>query len=570
MQGMKARYSPSRWNLAMNDKHDSGNENSSNEQSRHDSDEVQANDPASGESGELQGALPPEETKGGQDARDEDSGWRDKGASIGLKRWGPWRRWSWYRSFKRHRSDYSKFRNDRDSIENERGRLPDDEEVQLPAIWTVELYTPSTVNGLLDGIRSLKWEYGNTRDHSLTKWMNSVRQGRLAGWTTLGIVSPTTSAHFLSERTAPLPAGVRVMQPILMSITPSLTAFVSMYMLDDESALSLDTPMRAKFTSTARRDSHTQWWQILRYVLTGKGSRFGYRLFNPDNIRRERIQSCVRDIETRCVDWVRRHVPGVFSSLNSAGMPTAALFITKQVSPMTEESRNIRALSGLAISRNYDAWNSDSWHGAGLVLPRNWDSEGQRLNFACRRRDAFPDNSFYHDPTSNWTISCRADELIRGLLSRWAITCLLDSYHEKLSVLRDYTARNSRYRPVRDLKSLRTLARTMLYDIGVCAQETIEFAESDYRYRYDVLEMKYAREVNGKQPELLPDLQSSQVARANQVRREAELLRATLSISNDLSQTVANIRIQRLVVLLTIISIGIAVWAALMSIRSTP
>jgi len=522
----------------------------------------------SGDTTELHGELPPSVPHEKSEEKLEEPGPKAKATQRELSKWGPWKRWSWYRKIRQRERDEPSIWSRHDPDQNVRGRLPDDEDVQVPAIWVVELYTPSTVSGLLDGIRHLGWDYGRSRDDSLTKWMSDVREGRRAGWTSLGLVSSLAEARVMRERTSPLPAGVKAASPILMSLTPSLTAFVVVFLLDDDAADSLGKPLRAEFMTTTRRDPLFRPWHVIRFVLLNGAVRFGRRIYDPDFTRLEAVRSCLRNLESCCVAWVHEHLPGTFSSLGGARNPTAALLVTEQVRPLSEQARAIRALSGLAIDRYYDAWESNEWPGARLVLPRGWDDEGSRLVFACRRRDAFPDRPGYPDPTSNWTIAQRADDLVRGLLSRWALSCLLDSYHEALSVLRDQTALNSRYWPVRDLKRLRSLARTILYDIGACSQEIAEFAESDHLYRHDVLKMVYVREVRGKKRELLAGLKSSQIQRARQVHREADLLRLALSTSNDLSQIISNIRIQRLLVWLTIVSVGIAFWAAFLALHA--
>jgi hypothetical protein len=484
-----------------------------------------------------------------------------------LKRWGPWRRWNWYREVRRQERVAPDYWHDRDSKENARGQLPDAEGVQIPAVWVAELYTPSTVGGLLKGIKDLGWEFGRTRDDSLTKWMNDVREGRLAGWTSLGLVSPPDDAHFMRERTAPLPSGVRAALPILMSLTPSLTAFIVAFLFDDDAAVSLEAPLRAEFVTNKRRDPLFRPWHVARYVLMNGPIRLGHSINHPDMIRREMVKSSFQELENSSIQWVQDNFPGAFNSLHNSRPPTAALLITERVRPLSEEACEIRAFDGLAINRNFDAWESNEWPGARLVLPRGWDDEGARLVFACRRQDAVPDKPYYHEPTSNWSIAHRTDALVQGLLSRWALTRLLDCYHEALSALRDQAARDGKYRPLRDLIELRSLARTTLYDIGACSQEIIDFAESELEYSYNVLEMTYVREVRGRKPELLNDLRRSQDRRARQVQREAALLQSTLSITNDLSHTITNIRIQRLVVLLTIVSIGIALWSAFLAFR---
>ena len=145
---------------------------------------------------------------------------------------------------------------------------------------------------------------------------------------------------------------------------------------------------------------------------------------------------------------------------------------------------------------------------------------------------------------------------------------MLDNYHQLLAALRDKSASRESYRPVRDLKSLRTLARAQLYDIVTSAQEIGEFVDSDRAFRHNTLEMKYVRPTHGEQPDLLQSFRSSLGSRALLLQRESALLQSTLSISSDVTQTISNIRIQRLLVLLTLISIGIALTAIIITLGS--
>ncbi len=525
-------------------------------------------DAADGENDELRGALPPsQEDNISSESQEtpEELIQRKEIFPRWLKGWGPWKRWTWYRKIRKLDEGGCNFRQERDEEANERSRLPCDEGVELPAIWVTELYTPSTVGGLLKGISELGWEYGRSRDASLTKWMNDVREGRQAGWTSLGLVSPPDAAHLMKERTAPLPSGVSAALPLLMSLTPSLTAFIIVFLFDDDTARSLEKPLREEFTTQTRRDPLFRSWHVIRYVLMNGPVHLGRRIYPPDLIRKEAVKAHLHKLEEACVKWVQDRIPGTFASLSYSRSPTAILLVTEQVRPLSDVARQIGAFDGLAINREYDAWESDEWPGARLVLPRGWDEEGLRLIFSCRRHDAFPEEAGYHNPTSNWTIAQRGDERIRGLLSRWAITCLLDSYHEALAALRDRAAQDGGYRPVRDLKKLRSLARTMLYDIGACTKEAVEFSESGMRYRYNVLEMYYVRKVHGERPLLLKDLIESQCRRGQQVQREASLLSSVLSTSNNLTQTISSIRTQRFVIFLTIVSIGIASWAAFLT-----
>lgn len=482
-----------------------------------------------------------------------------------LMLWGPLKRWAFYRKTCQDDRESYNFWQEHDARENEKGRLPSDEGVQVPAIWVTELYTPSTVGGLLKGLVKLGWEYDMSRDASLTKWMNDVREGRSAGWISLGTVSPPDVANLMDERTAQLPEGATAALPVLMSITPSITAFIIVFFFDGNTASSLEVPLRSDFAACTRRDSRFRPWHVIRYVLIGGPINLMRRTSPPGLIRRNAVKASLKELESDCVEWVRSQLPGAFAALPCSLAPTAILLVTEHIMPLSEEARGVRAFDGLAINRAHYAWRSDQWPGARLLLPCGWDEESKRLVFTCRRHDAFLEDKNYQQSTSNLTIAYRSDDFIRGILSRWAITCLLDSYHEALAEQRDRVAHDGRYRLVRDLKELRSLVRTMFYDIGACTKEVIEFTESDLKYRHDVLDMFYVREIQGEQPELLKDLIASQNRQAKQVQREAELLSSMLSSSNNLTQTVSSIRTQRLVIFLTAASAvfaGIAAWLA--------
>jgi hypothetical protein len=346
-----------------------------------------------------------------------------------------------------------------------------------------------------------------------------------------------------------------------MSLTPSVTALVIAFVTTDESANQLDEPLRANYSTLTRRDPLFRRLDIVRYVLKNGQVRLGHRIHGPDNLRRGAVRSKVVTMQQECVNWVRKYLPGMFASMRTVAFPTALLFVTEEIRPLTEEASKITAFRSLSIDREYDAWESSEWPGGRLVLPRSWDDEGAQLVFACRRCDAFSDNAGYADPTSNGTIAHRADDLVRGLLSRWAVVHMLNSFHMRLASLRDKTARERRHRPIRDLREFRSLARTALYDILASAQEVLDFIENDHAYRWEVMEMKYVRSLRDTQPELIEALRTSLRNRAQQIQRESELLRSILAVVTDVSQTIANIRIQRLVVFLTVLSLGLALWS---------
>ena len=157
-----------------------------------------------------------------------------------------------------------------------------------------------------------------------------------------------------------------------------------------------------------------------------------------------------------------------------------------------------------------------------------------------------------------------------GLLSRWALSCLLDGYHEMLSAQRDRSAQERANRPVKDLRRLRGLVRKDAYDIVLAASEIRRFAKSKRIYRYDVLEMEYVRVAKGAEKiKLAETLERGQSARARQVADEAHLFLSTATASTDITQVISNIRIQRSIGIATVISLVVAAAALIIAVKSS-
>ena len=375
-----------------------------------------------------------------------------------LSSWGPRRRWQNYRLNRQFQSVVPSTRDD--SKQNELTRLPAEERLETAAVWVTELYPSSTISGLLTGIRALGWEYGRSRNDSLLKWMENVRQGRSAGWINLGLVSPPDSSNVFRERTAWLPSIAKAALPTLISVTPSVTALVISFILTDDAAGAIDVPMRADFKTYSEPNPRFHRWQILPYVLWNRDIQLGRSVHFPLVQRRERVVDQLDRLEHSCTEWVRANLPGAFSAgVHGGAFPTALLFVSDRSSPLTDETRSLRGLEGTSMNQSFDAWCSDEWPAARMTLSRAWREPQLRLSFGCKHDEAISDTTFYHEPTSNWTIAQYAHERLAGLSTRWALSCVLDGYHQRLAEHRDRSAADTSFRAIRDLRQLRQLAR---------------------------------------------------------------------------------------------------------------
>ena len=359
--------------------------------------------------------------------------------------------------------------------------------------------------------------------------MNAVRLGKLAGWRNLGHVAPSKSSHPMAHHKAQLPANVVGALPVLMSITPSVTALVIGFMIGDGLSDQLNMALRDDYSTRIRNDPSFHWWHVFPYVLWGRDGRSGQQVFRPDDLRARAAQGLIDKTEAECQTWVSSHLPGVFATnLNDEGLPSALLYLTEQAEPLAQKTRSIRALDGLGLTRSWDSWHGYGWDGARMALPESWRSSGQhRVIFGCRRKGAFPPQQGYADPESNWTISQRANDIVPNLLVRWSLSCLLDGFHQALSGYRDSTARRSGFRPIKDLGRLRSLVQSQLYDIALSTREIESFATSQFKYCHDVLDVSHSLSTEDRPIALLHELRNSQKERSIQVKEEQDLLQGT-------------------------------------------
>lgn len=471
------------------------------------------------------------------------------------------------------------FWRERDPEENERGRLPDGEEIHLVGIWVAELYLPSTVDQLTRGIQSLGWSRGRTRsDDDLAEWVKSSRS-RAGGWISLGLVSPPDSPHFMSERLAELPPGMRAALPFLYSVSSAMTALVILFVLDDDAATGLTAILRADYET--RLEATPPWLgrssTVMRFF-----KRIGWRLFRkrslawrhsvhrPHDLRRKAAAQYLKDCRQECTEWVREHLPGAFSSdLAGLELPTAQLLTTEVAEPLSEamdESREAYDATGLTGS--YRSWRADEWPAIRLALPDTFFDESSRaLTFACRRADSFDPKTAHIPDQSDWSIAQYADDRIRGLLIRWAASMLLAEHRRRLATVRDLVGAGTQgHSTVGNLKLARRLIAVEAVDVEVTAAEVKRLASNESLYRHDVLEPVEADPIRrggvGEPVKLLESLRHRQIEEANELTEQLQILVGALASSSSITAAISSVRLQRLVLLLTAVSIAIATWAA--------
>lgn len=137
-----------------------------------------------------------------------------------------------------------RFRIEHDAKENRESAVPSDEKVRLVSFTCAEVYTPSTVEGLLEGVKRLGWVRDDPHNPpfvNLLDWVRATRSNPYVGaWANLSYIIDVEHAPIPGRPLrAPLPPEVQELWARLISVTPSLTCLVVQFVLTDEESLSL-------------------------------------------------------------------------------------------------------------------------------------------------------------------------------------------------------------------------------------------------------------------------------------------------------------------------------------------
>jgi hypothetical protein len=353
---------------------------------------------------------------------------------------------------------------------------------------------------------------------------------------------------------------------MLISVGPSLTGLVMQFILDDEAATRVEGPLRADYSTKRQRNLKPDTRELLRFIVKGGTIRLsGQSIWLPDQVRRQEVRNVLETQERDCRQWVKNNLPGAFSAMAEGSMPTCALLVTKSTRPFTNEARKIRAFEGLGIDRLFDSWSFREWPGGSFGFDSMSESVGNRIVVGTRRKDAFPPSKLYDEPESNWTLAYRINELLAVFLARWATGCLLAVYREKLLLLQDSAAKQNVRMPISNLKKVRHLFRTTLLDLQSTASEVLVLTGSKRDFHNWVIEPQQPTKEGEPKLELLPLMRDRQQKLAAQLQLDAAAVQSTLSTMNDFSLAMSSMRLQRLVIVLTVVSIGLASLSAFLA-----
>lgn len=467
-----------------------------------------------------------------------------------------------------------------DQGDNEASRLPDGEEVHLAGLVLAETFTPSTVSTLYRALASFPASGDKKKE-----WADRVTRGRsaagMAGWVSIGPIRRAGEPVLGGELIDPtLPASVEATWAYLFFPAPSLTVLVTTFTLTDEVG-DLSPLLRADYRSEAsdvrvRISGHLGW---IRARIPFPWSRpkihqVTYSVSRAEDQKRQACESLISAHETACQAWLAGRFPGTFSATKPINWPVVRLLLTKESVPF-EVSRP-RWLTPPGLAFGPDVWRSTDQPGWAIKLSSGTRSRRFAATAAARRRDAVREPAPSGEGETTWLLTQQFALYQSPLVARWAIACLLSLYADRLAEVRDRAARHRRVsRPVRQARNLDGYLLGDGLDASTVAADMRDLAENLEYFRRNVPEYTedlsdYPEPVRCQQQpqELVPWLRERLQHQGLGLERDIDVTTRNISASAGLRQAIANTRLQRMVLFLTVIAIAIAVISLVVALHA--
>ena len=486
-----------------------------------------------------------------------------------------WRRMS-VRQIKRQAEDIRDLRRRRDEQDNVASRLPGGEEVELAGLVLAEVFAPSTVGRLFEALK----EQQDANPYSSGDRGALVKRSRASGgggWANLGMVR--RPGKFLIGNFGisdpKLPVGVDAAFLNVSTVTPSVAVVTVTFALE---------PGSVDIGAHLAVDRHLTMTDV-KVVIPGRLGKLRSRIpwsrpkshgttSSMDDVWRLKelaVEDAVRTIEDECAKWFYNQFPGGFSKVSTARRPHVRIVLTEQALPF-ESGWPRTPIDAAGIGVSWGAYRGSDADTAGWRLSTGSPFRSEREEtwvFAARRSDVAYENTRDEPDGTNWTVVQRFADEHSQLVALRALQVMLQSYSTDLADMRDRADRTRRFpRTVREAKTMNTYLLTTGLDVASVTSDVSLLTKNLKRFRWSVAE--YHREPDeptesepgpNHRDSLVPVMRSSMRWQAKRLARASIDTDQNLRASAELQQAIANTRMQRVVLVLTVVAIAVAVLA---------
>ena len=359
---------------------------------------------------------------------------------------------------------------------NEESSPPDDESIDLRSIWVVEFYTPAHMDDLFDSLEQmgLKSEDDLRNPLSTLKNLGAIQYG--TAWIRLGKISSRVEpeADIWGNLTAQLPGYVRFAYADIYCFTPSLVALIFKFVFTEEYG--------RVFQQALHQYRHS-------YVTS---INVGYRIHEPGQQKSEHIYQIRKDTSSVVSEWISKNIPGVFSTgLLKGEFPTCEFVTLRKAKPFPSpnECGESQAfyLRHLGLGNSFRAWESANVPGLKLECDEITGKIKHYAILSINELDWIGESSDSEPGESIEAKVFRLHERMKGVLSVWAISSLLQGYADHFRELRR-SALIGTPQVGRTEDALQEISESLYYSVDISAviSEIASSLERRFPIGYDI------------------------------------------------------------------------------------
>lgn len=451
--------------------------------------------------------------------------------------------------------------------------LPENEKVSLPAIWVCEMYPPSYAESLKDAIKRNGWLSSSRQTfpgQEVEAYLDQARTEAGLGWRVIARIRSRKAPNSPSFGTIRkrLPREFDSINVDFFSLGSALSAVVATFTLSNDATGSLEKVILGPHEPRVIRD----------HGFTRVEDRYTRGI--------NEVHDARRNLHRVAREWMSSTIPGVFATEADNHMPAADLIVRFGSSQTPDyRDKNRGYLSALGMDEIVES-SCDDLPGIFIMEYRpnhttsndrdTWSLSGE---FNAILKD--DDFGFNGGARTLSGIIYRVDETFKPLLTRMAISSLLQLKMRRSATSRDIASSTYGHHPVRSSKRLRESLLRHSLDLLEVASDIRELAADEGRYAWSVpaFRNQFSRWLRANDERtgttsrpynalLVDELREYQLRTADLlVARDAEA-RNILGTVVTLNSSIDNVRSQRLTLIFTFFT-GLIAIIALLATRTT-
>jgi hypothetical protein len=342
----------------------------------------------------------------------------------------------------------------------------------MPVIWLAEVFTPTTLPSLIDGVRDLTSRQRGIpprADDDPVEWITSTRRRGGGARRSLPPVRPKDSESASDEIVDQVPAGIAYISLSLHTLTSTVTVLTAQFVLEDDQAQGLEGIVNREFATRA---------EML--------PKHGHKVFTVEAQKASAVEEWRASLRQEAAGWLAERFPGSFHRLAPGQLPTIEFLLTRHYRPWAPLTRV--GTPGWARMLDLTGWYG-YWQCATMSSLRLRERRGTDLRPSQRHRIVLAglQQEFIADPAGGMARNHNLQEAtfllglsVTDLLSRWSLTALIRELEQQLAALQDVADRASRRRSPRALADTQQQLLQTGIDSRIVVNDIVHYAQDPW------------------------------------------------------------------------------------------